>query len=304
MYKKAIIAGGTGFMGQALIDTLKDHFRQIIVLTRGEARRDGKVKFVNWDAKNVGRWSSEFEGADLIVNFCGRSVDCRYNEKNKQAIIKSRVESTLALGAAAIVAFNPPKVWINAGSATIYEHAEQQVMTEDEGIIGHGFSVDVCKKWEETFNDTPVPGTRKVLFRFALVLGKKGGVLQRLLQIGRFGLAGTCGRGNQKVSWVHETDFLNMMLFALKNEQIEGTYNCTSPHPVRNGYFMRAIREAAHFPFAIPLKKWMLDIGARIMGTEVELLLKSRNVVPKKMLEAGFKFRFPYVTSALKDLVQ
>ena len=304
MYEKAIIAGGTGFMGQALIESLKDHFRQIVVLTRGEAKREGKVKFLHWDAKKVGRWSNEMEGADLIANLCGRSVDCRYTDENKDAIVKSRVESTLALGAAAIMAINPPKVWINAGSATIYEHAEQRQMTEDDGLIGHGFSVDVCKMWEGAFNETPVPETRKVLFRFALILGKNGGVLQRLLQIGRFGLAGTCGRGSQQVSWVHETDFLNMMLFALNNEQIEGTYNCTSPHPVRNGYFMRAIREAAHFPIAIPLKEWMLDVGAFIMGTEAELLLKSRNVVPKKMLAAGFKFQFPYVTPALKDLVR
>jgi uncharacterized protein (TIGR01777 family) len=303
MYKRAIIAGGTGFMGQALIETLKDHFRTIVVLTRGKTRKEGKVKFMHWDAKKVGGWSREVDGADLLVNLCGRSVDCRYNEDNKQAIIDSRVESTLALGAAAIMAINPPKVWINAGSATIYEHAEQQLMTEDDGLIGHGFSVDVCKKWEGTFNEIPVPGTRKVLFRFALILGRKGGVLQRLLQIGRFGLAGTCGKGNQKVSWVHEDDFLNMMLFAINNEKIEGTYNCTAPHPVRNGYFMRAIRETAHFPLAIPLKKWMLNLGARLIGTETELLLKSRNVFPKKMLEAGFKFRFPYVMPALKDLV-
>lgn len=304
MYKKAIIAGGTGFMGQALIEALEDHFRQIIVLTRGQARKQGKVKYMHWDGKKVGAWSREVDGSDLIVNLCGRSVDCRYNEENKKEIIDSRMESTLALGAAAIMAFNPPKVWINAGSATIYEHAEHQLMTEDDGLIGHGFSVDVCKKWEGTFNEIPVPGTRKVLFRFALVLGKKGGVLQRLLQIGRFGLAGTFARGNQKVSWVHEADFINMMLFALKNENIRGTYNCTSPHPVQNGYFMQAIRRAANLPFALPLKKWMLEAGAKILGTEVELMLKSRNVFPKRMLDEGFKFRFPYVTPALKDLVR
>ena len=301
---KLIVAGGSGFMGQHLIESLRNRFKEVVVLTRHKSRSEDNMRWVQWDGKNHGNWANELENADLLINLCGKSVDCRHNAKNREEIITSRVNSTLALGAAAICCVNPPSTWVNAASATIYRHEEKWPMDEKQGIIGEGFSVEVCQKWESTFAQIPVPGTRKITLRTALVLGKAGGVLNRLKTIAQLGLGGYQGSGNQKMSWVHEDDFVNMVLFCHQNEHIEGVINCCAPHPLNNRRFMSKLRKELHVPMGLPLPKPLINLGALLIGTEPELVLKSRYVMPRRMMEAGYPFQFPHLNQALQHLLR
>ncbi|MFZ6050404.1 TIGR01777 family oxidoreductase [Halocola ammonii] len=299
---KVVIAGGSGFMGESFIRHFGDRFDEVVVLTRGNEKIEGKVKFVHWDGKTPTEWTSELNGADLLLNLCGRSVDCRYNEKNKKEILDSRIDSTTALGTAVIMASNPPKLWVNAASATIYRHAEDRPMTEAEGEIGNDFSVGVCKSWEKTFWDIPVPETRKVLLRTALVLGERGGVFERLTQLSRFGLGGAQGSGKQMMSWIHERDFCEIVMFMLQNDHLEGTFNAAAPVPVDNRDFMHQLRKSLQVPFGLPATNWMVEIGTFLMRTESELILKSRWVLPEKLQEAGYQFHFRDLKSAFEQL--
>jgi uncharacterized protein (TIGR01777 family) len=299
--KKMILAGGSGFLGQALINSFKDY--EIVILSRNPQTVTDRVRYVQWDGKTLGNWAKELENCEVIINLTGRTVDCRYNERNKKEILESRVNATVIIGEAIRQCSNPPGLWINSASATIFRNALDRPMDEETGEFGSGFSVDVCKKWEAVFNESKTPKTRKVLLRIAMVLGKNGGVMPVMTRLVRLGLGGKLGKGDQFVSWVHEYDFVNLIHWIIEHEQIEGTYNCTAPNPVRNNEFMKILREACKMPFGIPSAKWMLEIGAFFIRTETELVLKSRRVVPKKLLDSGFVFKYPEVSLAINDLV-
>jgi uncharacterized protein (TIGR01777 family) len=230
-------------------------------------------------------------------------VNCRYNEKNKAEILGSRLDATAALGKAVVKLSNPPKVWIQSASATIYRQADDRPMDEYTGEIGDGFSVDVCNAWEKMFWEQNTPRTRKVVLRIGIVLGKSDSALPRMLRLTRFGLGGGQGSGRQYMSWIHETDVASVIHWVYSNKEIQGTFNCTSPCPLTNNDFMRTLREVCKVPFGLVTPAWLLGIGAWLIGTETELVLKSRWVLPKKLLDAGFVFKFPDLRDALIDIL-
>jgi uncharacterized protein (TIGR01777 family) len=303
--KKIVLAGGSGQMGTCIKDHFKDKVDEIIVLSRAREHTDGNVKTVRWDGKTLGDWYKYLDGADVVINLAGKSVNCRYNEKNKKEIFDSRTNSIDVLSAAIKKCKVAPNLWIQSASATIYRHAEDRPMTESDGEQGEGFSVEVCKKWESTFEEKTkgMDQTRKIILRTSLVLGKDLGVFPRLKNLVKFGLGGRQGNGNQWVSWIHEKDVAAMVEWIIKNDSINGPINCTSPEPLKNNAFMKIIRNQYHMPVGLPAPVWILELGAMIIGTETELILKSRWVLPEKILKSGYRFHYPSLDVAVKNIL-
>ncbi|GAA0524575.1 TIGR01777 family oxidoreductase [Chitinophaga japonensis] len=300
-HKKIVIAGGTGFIGQEMIA----HFgsrNDLVILTRHPQRNSGRTRYVYWDAETLHGWETLLEGADLLINLAGKSVNCRYNDRNKKEIFDSRTNATAVLGQAILTLARPPRLWINAASATIYRHAEDRPMDEFNGEIENDFSVQVCKRWEQTFNAITLPHTRKVILRIAVTLGARGGVMGPYLNLVKYGLGGRQGHGRQMFSWVHITDLCRMIAWLYEQPQLEGVFNCSAPHPVNNRTFMRTLRQASGHVFGLPAPAWLLALGACVIGTETELLLKSRWVLPTRITQAGFTFRYPHLQEALEEI--
>lgn len=302
MYNKIILAGGSGYLGQVLTDHYKNKAKEIIILSRQASAKRDNITYHQWDAVTKGDWVKQLEGADLLVNLCGKNVNCRYTSENRNAILNSRLLPTALLEAAIKELSQPPKLWLQCASATIYRHAEDRYQDEENGEIGEGFSVDVCKAWEECFMKTEVTGVRKAVLRVSMVLGCRDGVFPRLKNLVLFGLGGCQGRGNQYVSWIHEQDFARITEWILLNESFSGVFNVTAPEAVTNKSFMQQLRNAYRIPIGINTPQWLLEIGAILIGTETELILKSRWVYPKRLLNLGFRFQFPNVQEAIKDL--
>lgn len=300
--KKLIIAAGTGFLGQVLIDHFKDKFEEIVILTRGKSKTIGGIKYVSWNARTFTGWEKELENASVLINLAGKSVDCRYTKKNKKEILWSRIESTKILNKAVLNCKNPPKHWLNSSTATIYRFSLDKQMDEVDGEIGNDFSINVALSWEKAFFKTETPKTLKTALRTSIVLGKNGGAFVPLKTLAKMGFGGKQGSGNQFVSWIHEEDFANGIDFIIEKE-ITGVINVVSPTPIRNVDFMEKLRKAVGFPFGIPLSKFFLEIGSFIIRTEAELVLKSRNVIPKRLLEDGFVFKFGDIDKAFRDLI-
>lgn len=303
MNAKVVLAGGSGFIGRALAKRFTAQGERVIVLGRGKDAPSLEVEFLHWDGATLGDWALALEGADLLINLAGKSVDCRYNEKNKKAILDSRVIPTRVLGEAVGRAKNPPKLWINLSTATIYRHAEDRPMDDETGETGSGFSVDVATAWEKAFFDGASPRTRKVALRAAIVVGKGGGVWSPLKTLVRLGLGGTQGNGRQMFSWIHEEDLFRIIQFVQAQPEVDGTVNAAAPNPLPNREVMAAFRKALHRPFGLPTPAWLLAIGAFLIRTETELLLKSRWVVPSLLLKKGFQFQYSTLPSALAGLV-
>lgn len=299
--KKLIIAAGTGFLGNVLIEYFKDKANEIIVLTRGKVGIKGNVKYVHWDAESFTGWEQELEGADVLINLAGKSVDCRYNEINKNEIIASRINSTTILNKAVLQCKTPPRHWLNSSTATIYRHSEDRQMDEATGEIGNDFSMNVAKKWEKAFFLADTPGTLKTALRTSIVLGRKGGAFIPLKRLAQLGFGGAQGSGKQFVSWIHEKDFARAVEFVISNK-MDGVVNVVSPAPVKNHILMQALRKRYSMPFGIPISKTLLEIGAKIIGTETELVSKSRNVIPARLTESGFEFKYGDLENALKNL--
>jgi uncharacterized protein len=299
--KKLIIAAGTGFLGQVLIHHFKDQFEEIVILTRGKSEIKENINYVNWDAKTLSGWEKELENSDVLINLTGKSVDCRYTDKNKNEILNSRIESTSILNKAVLGCKNQPKHWLNSSTSTIYRHSEDKQMTEENGEIGNDFSMNVAKSWEKTFFETQTTKTLKTALRTSIVLGKNGGAFVPLKKLTQFGLGGKQGNGDQFISWIHEKDFAKAIEFILKNEII-GVINIVSPKPIKNRDFMSLLRKSLKMPFGIPTPKALLSIGAKIIGTEPELVLKSRNVIPKRLTDHDFEFEFDTLDKALENL--
>lgn len=298
--KKMIIAAGTGFLGNVLTDHFKDNY-EIVVLTRGRSHITDNVRYINWDAKTMTGWEKELEGADVLINLAGKSVDCRYTETNKSEIMASRVDSTVIIGKAVEQCTYPPRHWLNSSTATIYRHSVDKQMDEATGEIGHDFSMNVAKVWEKAFFRSETPNTIKTALRTSIVLGKKGGAFIPLKKMAQMGFGGKQGSGRQFISWIHEKDFASAIEFIIERE-MDGAVNVVSPAPVRNAAFMKTLRKTVGMPVGIPIGEGLLKMGAMIIGTETELVLKSRNVIPKRLTDAGFTFGFGDVATAMGDL--
>ena len=300
---KLIIAAGTGFLGQVLIHHFKDKFDEIVILTRGKSKTIDGIKYVNWNAKNFSGWENELENATVLINLAGKSVDCRYTKENKKEILWSRIQSTKILNKAVLNCANPPKHWLNSSTSTIYRFSLDKQMDEVNGEIGNDFSINVALSWEKAFFKIETPNTLKTALRTSIVLGKNGGAFIPLKTLAKIGFGGKQGNGNQFVSWIHEEDFANAVDFIIQKE-MTGIVNVVSPQPVRNADFMQKLRKAVGFPFGIPLNTFLLEIGSFIIRTQPELVLKSRNVIPKRLLDNGFKFKFEDIDEAFKDLIR
>ena len=303
MKKKIVLAGGTGFIGTGIIRHFGLKGYEFVVLTRNPKTREDGIREVQWDAKTVGPWVKELEGAEAVVNLTGRSINCRFTEENKREILESRVQSTTVLGKAILKLKQPPQVWLNASSAAIYGNADEHDMDEFTGDTGTGFLPEVVKAWEKAFYKSDLPVTKKFVLRITLVFSENEGVIPRLENLVRFGLGGRQSNGAQFLSWIHEEDFYRVIRWCIDNPEKEGIYNCCSPKPVTNSDLMHALRKAMDMPVGLPAAAWMVKLGALFIGTEPELLLDSMRVVPTLLLQQGFVFNYPNIDSAIKKLL-
>lgn len=307
--KRIVIAGGSGFLGRVLAAHFHEYGYAITILTRSPKTPANGAREIAWDARTVGDWARELEGAKAVINLAGRSVNCRYHARNRRLIMESRINSTRAIGEAIAICKTPPPVWLNASTATIYKHTFGPAWDES-GEIGwtreakDEFSIEVATAWERTFNELQTPGTRKIAMRAAMVLGMgKNSVFPTLLRLTRFGLGGRMGDGRQFVSWVHEMDFCRAVEWLITDDELSGPVNIAAPNPITNAEMMGAFRDVCGMPVGLPAAKWMLEIGAFFLRTESELIIKSRRVISRRLPESGFTFRFPFLRQALEDLL-
>ena len=307
---KIVIPGGSGHIGTVLARAFHARGDKVVVLSRNPIKQPWRT--VEWDGEMIGGWALEFEKADAVINLAGQSVQCRYNEANKKILTDSRLNSTRVVGEAIARAARPPGVWLQASTATIYAHRYDAPNDEATGIIGGvepdapeawRFSTDLATSWEHTFNESHTPKTRKVLMRTAIVMSPEaGGAFDVLLRLVRFGLGGRAGNGKQYMSWIHDQDLVQAVLWLIEHPEFEGPVNLASPNPLPNSEFMSILRKAWGMPLGLPATELMLEVGAFVLGSETELILKSRRVVPTRLLQSGFTFQFPTWTEAACDL--
>lgn len=313
---KIVIPGGTGQLGAALRRHFEGTNDEVTVLTR-KPSRPGELA---WDGMSLGDWATAIDGADVVINLAGRTVNCRYTKENLKQMMDSRVDSTRIVGEAIRQAARPPKLWLQMSTATIYAHHEPQsaeagmgandeftgsVGGNEPGVPGYwAISVDIAKAWEREQEIAQTPETRKVAMRTAMVMGTgKGGVFDVLSGMVRWGLGGSIGGGQQFVSWIHEADFCAAVRFVIARQTMSGPVNFTAPQPLPQADFMRTLRKAIGMPIGLPATKWMAEIGAFFLRTDTELLLKSRRVAPGRLVKEGFQFEFPDWMAAAHDLV-
>lgn len=307
---KIIIPGGSGQVGTVLARAFHQRGDEVVVLGRKPA--NALWREVKWDGETLGDWTSEFDGADAIINLAGQSVNCRYTPENSRVITESRLKSTQVVGDAIAKAQQAPQVWLQAGTATIYAHRYDAPNDESTGIIGGceqnapdtwRFSIDVATSWERVFNEATTPHTRKALMRSAIIMSPdQGGPFDILLRLVRLGLGGTLGNGKQYVSWIHDQDFVRAVDWLIQHKELDGAVNLAAPNPLPNSEFMQSLRKAWGISWGLPATEWMLEMGAFFLRSETELMLKSRRVVPKRMLESGFTFQFLTWPEAARDL--
>jgi uncharacterized protein (TIGR01777 family) len=307
---KIVIPGGSGQVGSILCRAFSAAGHEVVVLSR--APRSAPWATVTWDGRTLGAWVDAIEGADVLVNLTGYTVNCRYHQRNRERILSSRLEPTRVLAEAIGQCPKPPRVWLQASTATLYAHRYDAANDEETGILGGReegvpstwrFSIDVATAWERAFDEAQVPNTRKVKLRYAMTMSADpGGIFDVLLGLVRHGLGGTSGDGRQYVSWVHHVDFVRALDWLIDHEEVEGAVNIASPQPLPNADFMRALREAWGTRLGLPATKWMLEVGAVFLRTETELVLKSRRVVPGLLLRHGFSFRYPSWPEAARSL--
>jgi uncharacterized protein len=309
---RIVLAGGSGQVGQVLARHFQERGHRVTVLTRGPYAAPWQT--VHWDGLHADQWTEHLEGADVCINLAGRSVNCRYNAANRKQIYESRIGTTRLLGRVIAGMSDPPRIWLNASTATIYRHALDRPMDEATGELGGSergapsawnFSIGVAKDWESAFFSAHTPRTRKVAMRSAITFSPTPGnafaVLLRLVQLG-FG--GTQGNGRQFVSWIHEDDFARAVEFLIDHEEMAGPVNIAAPNPLPNREFMAALREAWGMPNGLAAPSLFIRIGALFLRTESELVLKSRRVIPGRLLDAGFQFEFAEWPDAAEDLVR
>ena len=308
---KIVLAGGTGQVGGILARHFHRSGHTVIVLSRSPQKAPWVT--VQWDGVTLGPWLKELNGSNVLINLAGRSVNCRYTHANRRDIMDSRVLSTKVLHQAIAALQSPPEVWLNASTATIYRHALDRPMDEATGEFGGdeagapanwNFSIQVAKIWENSFFSTPTPATRKVALRSAMTFSPdRGGVFDVFLNLVRHGLGGTNLPGTQFISWIHEIDFVRAIDFLIERRDFSGAVNLASPNPLPNREFLSILRKAWGTRIGLPTTRWMLQLGTFLLRTESELVLKSRRVVPGRLLEANFEFTHSTWPEAAQELV-
>ncbi len=308
---RIVLAGGSGHIGQILAAHFHSSGHYVTVLSRNPSPAACRV--VGWDGAHLGAWTRELDGADALINLAGRSVNCRYSSAHRREIMDSRIGPTRLLGQAVSALERPPRLWLNASTATIYRHHPDRPMDEAGEIGGSEpgappawrFSIEVATRWEEAFFAAAAPHTRKIALRSAIVMDiDRGGPFDLLVRLVRYGLGGASGSGTQFVSWIHQDDFVRAVDFLISHQELAGLVNIAAPNPLPNREFMRALQLACGKKIALPASQWMLEFGAVFLRTETELVLKSRRVVPGRLLESGFHFHFPEWPAAAADLVK
>lgn len=310
---KVVLAGGTGQAGTLLARELATAGHAVVVLSRGRPDQDGSPRTVFWDARTLGDWAAEVDGAGAVINLAGRSINCRHTPANQRLMLQSRLDATRVIGRAISEAARPPKVWLNASAATLYSHLTDRPHDETTGVIGGSepglppkwrFILGLVKEWEAAQREADTPKTRKVALRISLLLGVgKGGVFDTLYTLVRLGLGGKVGDGRQYVSWIHEQDFARAVSWLLEHDSLEGPVNLAAPDSLSNADFMAVLRTVQGMPLGLPTPAPLLELGAWLMRTESKLVLKSRRVRPGRLLDSGFEFRYPDWDSAARELV-
>jgi hypothetical protein len=299
--KRVVLAGGSGFLGRALAKELVARDYEVVVLTRSPRVRNDGVNEILWDGKNSGGWVQFLDGAEAVVNLAGRSVHCLHTPDNFREIIESRVNSVRAIAAAFHQIQNPPRVWVQASGIGFYGDCGDRLCDENTPQ-GSGNLPEICQHWESAFDSAETPQTRRVILRIGVVLGNGGGGLPVMARLTKCFLGGTAGGGRQYFSWIHIADLTRMFIEALEHDELSGTFNAVAANPVVNAEFMGELRRALHRPWSPPAPEWAVKLGSRLMGTEPSLALAGCRVAPKRFLEAGFKFQFPELSGALKNL--
>lgn len=306
---RLILAGGTGFLGRLLSRYFVDCGAEVVVLTRTPTRPANPVREIAWDGETPGDWARELDGAAALINLAGISVNCRYHARNRRLILESRIRPTRVLGEAIAKCAQPPRVWLNASTATIYKHSLDRAMEEGTGEIGatpeakDAFSVEVARAWERALEDADTPATRKIALRTAMVLGTgRNSVFPVVRRLARLGLGGKMASGRQFVSWIHEEDFCRAVEWLIVRDDLSGPVNLAAPNPITNAGMMRILRRLCGALFGVSATQWMLEAGAFFLRTETELIIKSRRVTPGRLLASGFEFRFETFEEAVSDL--
>jgi hypothetical protein len=299
---RIVIAGGSGFLGTSLARHCKALGCEVVVLTRGDSHETDGIRSVNWDATTVGDWSRELEGASALVNLVGRSVDCIKSPDHCDEILRSRVEATVALGAAVRTIENPPPVWAQMSTAHIYGDPPEVVCNEDSAF-GYGLAPTVGRAWEQAFDEAALPSMRRVVLRTSFVLGRSGGAMIKLSRLARWGLGGQVGNGRQGMSWIHERDMNRLFERAIADDSMHDAYIATAPNPVSNAEFMRTLRRVLRVPVGLPTPAALVRIGAPlVLRTDPELAIYGRYCVPKRLLEEGFEFAHAELEPALRSI--
>jgi uncharacterized protein (TIGR01777 family) len=307
---KVVIAGGSGLLGTLLARRFHQGGVEVVVLSRHPTLAPWRV--IEWDGRSLGAWAGEISGADAVINLAGRNVNCRYGDSNREEILRSRLDSTRIIRKAIAIAANPPRVWLQMSTATIYAHRTDAANDEFTGIIGGDepdvpaswrFSTDVAKQWEAEVNSAALPRTRRVILRTAIVMApQRNGTFALLRRLVRLGMGGRAAGGRQFMSWIHHLDFVRAVDYLIGRDDIRGIVNVAAPKPLPNADFMRALRQACGVRVGLPASRWMLTLGAWALRSETELILKSRRVVPERLLQRGFEFAFPSWPDAARDL--
>ncbi len=301
MKTRIILAGGSGFLGRSLWPLLTSKHYEVVALTRAPSRQVGAVRFVQWDGRKIDKWAELLDGSKAVVNFTGKSVNCRSSSANRREIIDSRVDSVGVLSQAIQSCVQPPEAFVQAGSLAIYGDTGDRWCDENT-LAGDGFGADVCRLWEKAFDEVDAPRMRKSLLRIGFALGPNGGALEFLARLTRWFLGGRVGSGNQFVSWVDVADLNRMVLWAIERDDIEGVFNATSPNPVTNEELMRQLRHAVHRPWSPPVPALLSRVGAWVLGTEATLALTGRRCTPRHFLEKGFRFDFSELHDSLANI--
>ena len=300
--KRIVIAAANGFIGEHLVNHFSKDF-EVVGLVRRPMESKKNVRYVIWDGKQLGEWQSELEGAEVVINLAGKSVNCRHTEENKKGLLLSRTQSTQAIGQAIDLCKTKPRIWMNAAGASIYEYNKDQANTEEDKQYATSFIATLSKEWEDAFYAFTYPDLRQIALRTTVVLGKEDGAFPVVNRLAKMWLGGKQGSGKQMMSWIHIQDFVSAVDFILKSN-LNGNVNMGSPNPVSNSDFMRALRKANGRSFGLPTPEFALKIGARFLKTEPSLVLDGMYVKPKALLDSGFEFKFPSIEKAFENLTK